>query len=692
MQLEPQLSGMQCSYQLSSARLRDGAVVGLKPKVVALGSSLECPPGLSVSPRRLQRFSRVESRSTSIGLSSVAVSISACIGRGSGRMSFAKRRKPQFGCAVAVLQAPALCASSALESPTRTVEPSSGEWVEPHDFEKPQGIDKTENYKQATALSAKFANLNGSVTPKTIAIVGGGLSGLVCAKYLADAGHRVTLLEARNVLGGKTSAWQDEDGDWIETGLHIFFGAYPNMMNLFAELGIEDRLQWKRHQMTFAMQELPGEFTTFDFPGLPAPLNMAAAILFNQQMLSPLEKLQVAPPLLPMLVAGQSFIDAQDELSVTDFMRKYGMPERMNTEIFMPMAKALDFIDPDRLSMAVILTAMNRFINETDGSQTAFLDGNQPDRLCAPIVDHVEGLGGQVRLGAPLESIALNEDGTVRHLVLRGGEHIVAEEYVSAVPVDIFKRLIPKEWSTMPFFRQLDELEGIPVINLQLWFDRKLKNIDALCFSRSPLLSVYADLSTCCKEHRDDARSMIALIFAPCSPVAGSDVNWITKSNDEIVAATMQELERLFPMEIGSHLPDGGAQLRKSSVVKVPRSVYTATPGRNKYRPSQETPIGNFVLAGDWTSQKFLGSMEGAVFAGKLAAEVICDRSGSQPSQGVKAVQPEFADTEVACSPREPQGIRTSSGASSRGDADAICYGGGAVVVPCSRLDAKDAL
>lgn len=41
--------------------------------------------------------------------------------------------------------------------------------------------------------------------------------------------------------------------------------------------------------MTFAMQELPGEFTTFEFPGWPAPLNMAAAILLNQKMLSPLE-------------------------------------------------------------------------------------------------------------------------------------------------------------------------------------------------------------------------------------------------------------------------------------------------------------------------------------------------------------------------------------------------------------------
>jgi hypothetical protein len=39
----------------------------------------------------------------------------------------------------------------------------------------------------------------------------------------------------------QVAAWKDEDGDWYETGLHIFFGAYPNLMNLFKELDIEDR-------------------------------------------------------------------------------------------------------------------------------------------------------------------------------------------------------------------------------------------------------------------------------------------------------------------------------------------------------------------------------------------------------------------------------------------------------------------
>ena len=131
-----------------------------------------------------------------------------------------------------------------------------------------------------------------------------------------------------------------------------------------------------------------------------------------------------------MLVRGQEFINEQDELTVIEFMSKFGMPERVNKEIFIAMSKALDFIDPEKLSMTVgicsspclfhfifdyslfsplssllfssthifthiytcsfilylshatkvILTAMNRFINEADGSQTAFLDGNAPER------------------------------------------------------------------------------------------------------------------------------------------------------------------------------------------------------------------------------------------------------------------------------------------------------------------------
>jgi 15-cis-phytoene desaturase len=527
--------------------------------------------------------------------------------------------------------------------------------------------------------------MSGQAQRKKVAIIGGGLSGLACAKYLVDAGHEPVVLEARNVLGGKVSAWQDQDGDWIETGLHIFFGAYPNIMNLFQELNITDRLQWKQHKMTFAMPSLPGKFTEFSFtPGVPAPFNMALAILSNTEMLSLWDKILMVPGLLPMLVEGQSFIDAQDELSVLEFMEKYGMPKSINDEIFVAMAKALDFIDPDKLSMTVVLTAMNRFINEADGSQTAFLDGNQPDRLCKPMVEHIERHGGRVLTGQPVRSINVAAGLEVVSLTLDDGSELTADMYVSALPVDVFKRLLPRAWSPLPFFRQCDELEGIPVINLHLWFDRKLRSTDGLCFSRSPLLSVYADMSTTCKEYADEERSMLELVFAPCAPLAGSSVNWIAASDEAIVDAAMGELARLFPLDIA---PDpawpatvsalgggargdvgyggGQARLRKHAVVRVPRSVYAAVPGRGKFRPSQETPIANFVLAGDWTAQKFLGSMEGAVLAGKLAAEVVADKAAGRTTRGVREVS-HLVPTDAQS--REPIGVR---------GAFPIAFGGG---------------
>eukprot|EP00535_Pseudo-nitzschia_heimii_P003175 CAMPEP_0197174442 /NCGR_PEP_ID=MMETSP1423-20130617/961_1 /TAXON_ID=476441 /ORGANISM="Pseudo-nitzschia heimii, Strain UNC1101" /LENGTH=583 /DNA_ID=CAMNT_0042623373 /DNA_START=119 /DNA_END=1873 /DNA_ORIENTATION=+ len=523
-------------------------------------------------------------------------------------------------------------------------------------FPTPPRIKKTQNWKEAAEKSQKFRDEQTTAGhKKKVAIIGGGLSGLACAKYLADAGHEPVVYEAREVLGGKVSAWQDDDGDWIETGLHIFFGAYPNMMNLFEELNIEDRLQWKEHQMTFAMQDLPGEFTSFKFPpNVPAPFNMAAAILTNTEMLSLEEKIRMVPGLLPMLLEGQSFIDAQDELTVAQFMKKYGMPERINEEIFIAMGKALDFTDPEKLSMSVILTAMNRFINEADGSQTAFLDGNQPDRLCKPMVDHITARGGEVFTGKPIASIDVNpDDNTVQYLTLADGSTVEADIYVSAMPVDVIKKLVPQTWSKMPYFRQLSEIEGIPVINLQIWFDKKLTSVDGLCFSRSPLLSVYADMSICCEEYASDT-SMLELVFAPATEAVGADRNWIAASDEDIIDATVLELQRLFPTEIGPDAPNSGAQVTKSSVVRVPRSVYATTPGRNKFRPSQESPISNFVMAGDFASQKYLGSMEGAVLSGKLAAEVICDKAARRSSQGIRPIHSSIQTGEE----KAPIGVR----------------------------------
>jgi len=465
-----------------------------------------------------------------------------------------------------------------------------------------------------------------------VAIAGAGLAGLSCAKYLADAGFTPIILERRDVLGGKIAAWKDEDGDWYETGLHIFFGAYPNMLQLFKELGIEDRLQWKEHTMIFNQPEKPGTYSRFDFPDIPAPVNGLVAILRNNDMLTWPEKIKFGLGLLPAIVQRQSYVEAMDKYTWSEWMKKQNIPPRVEKEVFIAMSKALNFINPDEISATILLTALNRFLQEKNGSKMAFLDGAPTERLCEPLVDYITERGGEVRLNAPLKEILLNDDGTVKGFLIRGldgapDEVFTADLYISAMPVDPLKTIVPEPWRKLPEFKKIEGLEGVPVINLHLWFDRKLTNIDHLLFSRSPLLSVYADMSNTCREYANPDRSMLELVLAPAQ-------DWITKSDEEIIAATLDELKKLFPQDFTG---DNPTKLLKSHVVKTPRSVYKATPGRQDCRPDQRTSIANFYLAGDFTMQQYLGSMEGAVLSGKQAAQVVAeDYAAIAPKNSLK--------------------------------------------------------
>jgi 15-cis-phytoene desaturase len=370
--------------------------------------------------------------------------------------------------------------------------------------------------------------------------------------------------------------------------------------------------------MIFNQKQTPGTYSRFDFPDIPAPFNGVAAILGNNDMLSWPEKISFGLGLVPAMLRGQSYVEDCDRYSWTEWLRLHNIPERVNDEVFIAMSKALNFIDPDEISSTVVLTALNRFLQESDGSRMAFLDGNPPQRLCQPIVDYISARGGEVQLNAPLREIRTNPDGSVAALRIGGirgqeGREVVADAYVSAMPVDPLKLLLPEAWRQLPYFQKLDGLNGVPVINIHLWFDRKLTDIDHLLFSRSDLLSVYADMSNTCREYADADRSMLELVFAPAK-------DWIGRPDEEIVAATMGELKRLFPQHFEAPEP---ARLRKSIVVKTPLSVYKTVPGCQQLRPDQVSPIANFFLAGDYTMQRYLASMEGAVLSGKLCAQAI---------------------------------------------------------------------
>jgi len=60
-------------------------------------------------------------------------------------------------------------------------------------------------------------------------------------------------------------------------------------------------------------------------------------------------------------------------------------------------------------------------------------------------------------------------------------------------------------------------------------------------------------------------------------------------------------------------------------VVKLAQSLYREAPGMEPYRPHQKTPIPNFFLAGSYTNQDYIDSMEGATISGHQAAQAILE-------------------------------------------------------------------
>ena len=73
-----------------------------------------------------------------------------------------------------------------------------------------------------------------------------------------------------------------------------------------------------------------------------------------------------------------------------------------------------------------------------------------------------------------------------------------------------------------------------------------------------------------------------------------------------------------------------------SNVVKLGQSLYREKPGQDKYRPSQATPIPNFFLAGSYTYQDYIDSMEGATKSGLMCADEIVAAADAIAAEAAK--------------------------------------------------------
>jgi 15-cis-phytoene desaturase len=451
---------------------------------------------------------------------------------------------------------------------------------------------------------------NTDTAPKRVAIAGGGLAGLTAAKRIADAGFAVELVEKRSILGGKVSAWRDADGDWIESGLHTFFGAYEEIFELMRELGVYEEVLWKEHVLRYTLAG--GASFSFRTTRLPSPLHLMPAV-FENRYFSLAEKLSLARALRPILFGGERYYDEIDRMSYQEWHRSYRISDRMLERMFLPMTLALKFLPPDEISAKIVVDVSGTFLREREASRMGFLSGSPAEKLTGPLARSVERAGGRIRTGVGARALGLGDDGRVAWIETTDGDRLAADAFVLALPVHNLKQLIPPELKRDPFFANLDAFDGVPVITVQLWYDRQVTNIDNILFCPDGRIPVYADIGNTTPDYAAGGRSRLEFVVAPARDLMDLD-------DAEIVARVTADVAACFPRE-AAH-----ARVVKSTVVRIPRSVYRPAPGLDRLRPSQETPVPNLFLAGGYTRQRFYDSMEGAVSSGNRAARVLIER------------------------------------------------------------------
>ena len=449
-----------------------------------------------------------------------------------------------------------------------------------------------------------------------VAIFGAGVAGLSAAIELVDRGYDVEIYEKRKVLGGKVSVWKDKDGDSIESGLHIVFGGYEQLQTYLDRVGAGDNYLWKEHSLIYA--EPDGKQSFFRKANLPSPWAEVVGGL-QADFLTMWDKISLIKGLYPALAGNEEYFRSQDYMTYSEWHRLRGASEHSLRKLWRAIALAMNFIEPNVISARPMLTIFKYFGTDYAATKFAFFRKNPGDSMIEPMRRYIQSKKGRIFIDGKLSHFDLNEDNSIKRAVLSDGHVIEADAYISALPVHSVKKILPKQWLHHRYFCNLYQFTGSPVANCQLWFDKKITDTDNLMFSQGTVFATFADVSITCPDDfqaglgTSTGGSVMSLVLAPAHHL-------MDMPNDVITELVMKDIHDRFPKS-------RNARLLKSSIVKIPESVYKAVPEVDKFRPDQVSPVHNFYLAGDYTYQRYLASMEGAALSGREAAEKLHARA-----------------------------------------------------------------
>jgi uncharacterized protein with NAD-binding domain and iron-sulfur cluster len=501
-----------------------------------------------------------------------------------------------------------------------------------------------------------------------VAIIGGGLAGLAAAVAARQAGLDVELFEARRRLGGRAGSFQDPaSGEIVDHCQHVSMGCCTNLADFCRRTGID--ACFRRHRrLTFIGPD--GRPHALAAAWLPAPLHLLPGLL-RLGYLSLADRWRVVRALVRLArwqpVGGDDMTHGSSRLwsglapAATPVGAGGDMP--IGSWLFQ-QGQSQEAVE--RFWSVVLVSALGETLDRASlaAAQKVFVDGFLahrrayellvPDAPLSEIYDQrlaawLSAAGVRLHLGARVRRIE-GDASRAAGLVLDDGPARPFYFFILAVPWRTAADLLsPPLRAALPAVEAARQFPAAPITAVHLWFDRPIMPWEhAVLVGRLGQWVFHVsgtDIEGACRERplwRSAVRGKTPLPVpgtpqrafptdASSSPehyyqvvISGSH-RLEGRDRQEIVDEVCQELQALWPRA-------REATRLRWRVVTQPEAVFSYRPGLDAQRPSQRTPVSNFLLAGDWTRTGWPATMEGAVRSGYLAVEGLLQALGRPSS------------------------------------------------------------
>ncbi len=437
-----------------------------------------------------------------------------------------------------------------------------------------------------------------------VAVIGGGVSGLAASVDLALSGKKVLLLEQSQKLGGRCYSFRDETtGDEVDNGQHVLIGAYHHTLRYLTHVGTRKFLAT---QKSIPLHHPVSGFSSVTFGTAPAPLNLIAAVL-RYSHLSVTDRLNV----LKVGSFLRNWTDATSKIltgmTVDVWLTSLGQSKSVKESLWNPLAISIMNELPEQASALLFAHSLRSAFFGSQEDISVMIPTIGQNALYVDGARHIlEQNGCVIRTGSEVIKI-LSDDQYVTGIRMADGSEMKAEHIISAVPHYTLAKILPDKLSnTFPF----EKFNSSPIVSLHLWFEKDFMPMNYCGLIGKKIQWVFNKRKIEAKAHNKTAY---------LSAVISGAYDVVDRSKDELVVLTVREISEVFPESKSSRLVH-------SYVIKEKRATFSSTPEIERMRPSAETSLKNFFLAGDWTNTGLPATIEGAIQSGFYAAGLIKER------------------------------------------------------------------